>query len=353
VRVSLRGHSRYKRAVPAEEPLASPSAARSAARETVPDGGARAVASPRRSWKLLVKVTVSVGLLAYIARRVDFAELGRFLARIDPAPFAAAFLLYIAGQALSALKWRRLAQAVGFEGSASRFLAHYFIGVFFNAFGFGTVGGDLVRALYLAGPTPRRALAANTVVADRVSGLLVLLAIALAALGVFHQYDLPASIYWTVVVLSSALVGGWRLLPRVLPLVLPPENRLRRLVEADLAPYWNDGRLLAEIGLMSLVFHLSQIGVLLLLTRALALPVPWSYCFIVGPLVNVMAAVPVSLNGLGVREGGYVFLLAHIGIARESAVAFALSWFAVVMLAGAVGGGVYLAHRAERRPQQS
>ena len=40
------------------------------------------------------------------------------------------------------------------------------------------------------------------------------------------------------------------------------------------------------------------------ITRALALRVPWSYCFIFGPLVNIMAAIPVSLNGLGVREGG-------------------------------------------------
>jgi glycosyltransferase 2 family protein len=85
--------------------------------------------------------------------------------------------------------------------------------------------------------------------------------------------------------------------------------------------------------------------VLMILTRALGLGVPWSYCFILGPLVNIMAAIPVSLNGLGVREGGYVFFLAHIGIARESAIAFALSWFAVVMLAGVAGGFVYLGYR--------
>ena len=96
----------------------------------------------------------------------------------------------------------------------------------------------------------------------------------------------------------TALLGGWRLLPRVLPLVVPETNRLRRLVERDLAPYWNDARLLAEVGLLSLVFHLSQIFVLWILTRALALPVPWSYCFILGPLVNIMAAIPISLNGL-------------------------------------------------------
>jgi len=307
----------------------------------------------RGSWKLVFKVAVSFGLLAFLARRVDFSGLGHFLAGAHPAWLAVAFVLYLAGQALSAIKWRRLALALGFEGSPGRFVAHYFIGVFFNAFGFGTVGGDVVRALYLASGSGRRALAANTVLADRVSGLLVLLGIALVSLGVFHHYELPAGIYWTVVVLSSALVGGWRLLPHVLPLVFPETNRLRQLVERDLAPYWNDGRLLAQIGMLSLAFHFSQIFVLMILTRALDLPVPWSYCFILGPLVNILAAIPVSLNGLGVREGGYVFFLAHIGIARDAAIGFALTWFAVVMLAGLVGGGVYLAYGDRRGRHQS
>jgi uncharacterized membrane protein YbhN (UPF0104 family) len=307
-----------------------------------------ASSATRGSWTLVFKVAVSLGLLVYLAWRVDFPGLARFLAGVDPTWLVAAVTLYLAGQALSAVKWRLLAVALGFEGTRARFVAYYFIGMFFNAFGFGTVGGDVVRTLYLAGGGGRRALAANTVLADRVSGLLVLLAIALVALGVFHHYELPASIYWTVVVIASGLLGGWRLLPCLLPLALPAENRLRRLVDRDLAPYWNDGKLLAHVALLSLAFHVSQIGVLMILIVALRLDVPWSYCFIFGPLVNIMAAIPVSLNGLGVREGGYVFFLSHIGIAREAAVGFALTWFAVVMLAGLAGGVVYLLH-GERR----
>lgn len=272
----------------------------------------------------------------------------RFLASSDPRLLAAALALYLAGQTLSAVKWRRLASAVGFSGGVGRFVVYYFIGMFFNAFGFGTVGGDVVRAFYLAGDSGRRGLALNTVIADRVSGLVVLLAVALGALLLFRGYDLPGAVYWGVIGLASSLLGGWRFLPWLLPQALPAENRIRRLVERDLAPYWNDWRLLAEVAALSLAFHLSQIGVLMILTHALGLAVPWSYCFIVGPLVNIMAAVPVSLNGLGVREGGYVFFLSHIAVPRESAIAFALAWFAVVMLSGVVGGVVYLGHRGRR-----
>ena len=300
-------------------------------------------------WKLALKLLVSAGLLLYLTLRVDFGEIARFLRRADPLLLLAALVLYLGGQCLSAIKWGRLATAVGFREPVPRFVTYYFIGMFFNAFGFGTVGGDVVRALYLAGRTGRRGLALNTVVADRISGLLVLLGIALVSLVLLHQYELPAAVYWGVITFSSALLGSWRLLPRSLPRLLPAGNRLRRLVEEDLARYWNDGRLLLEVAALSAVFHLSQIGVLIILTRALRLDVPWSYCFILGPLVNILAAIPISMNGLGVREGGYVYFLAHIGVARDSAVAFALTWFAVVMLAGVVGGLVYLAHRQAPR----
>ena len=301
-----------------------------------------AEASYRRWWKLAVKVAVSVGLLAFLLRRIDLAATGRFIMGVDKPLLAAAVMLYLAGQVLSALKWRRLAVAVGFTDPPARFVAYYFVGMFFNAFGFGTVGGDFVRAFYLSGTTGRRALALNTVVADRVSGLLVLLGIAFASLVVFHEYELPAALYWGVLAMSSALLGGWRLLPRVLPWFVSRENRLRRIVEEGLAPYWSDGALLAEVGCIALAFHLSQIGVLVVLTRALALDVPWSYCFVFGPLVNILTAVPVSLNGLGIREGGYVFFLSHIGVGRESAIAFALTWFAVVLVCGLAGAVVYL-----------
>jgi uncharacterized membrane protein YbhN (UPF0104 family) len=225
----------------------------------------------RRIGKLALKVAVSIGLLAYLLRIVDHDSLVAAFARLDPAWLTAAFLLYLAGQALSAIKWRMLAEAAGLGGSSRQFVAQYFVGMYFNVFGLGTLGGDVVRALLLAKGRGRRTPALNTVVADRVSGLLVLLAIALVSLLLFRTYDLPALVYWTTIALSASLLAGWRLAPRVLPLVFAEENWFRRLVEKDLAPYWSDWALLARVSAVSAIFHLSQIGVLVLLAQALGI----------------------------------------------------------------------------------
>jgi hypothetical protein len=299
---------------------------------------------PARGRRLL-KLAVSLGLLSYVFTLVDVGSMTAVLRNSRPWLLAAAVALYLAGQALSAIKWRMLSTAVGFREPQSRMLAYYFVGVFFNAFGLGTVGGDVVRALYLGRHGRRRALALQTVIADRVSGFWVLIAIALVALLLFRTYQLPSAFYWTSVVLATVILAGWRALPAAAARVLPAESAVFRTVTDDLAPYWNDYALLAQVGAVSAVFHLSQIAVLALLARAVDLSIPGSYYFVFGPVVNLLSALPISWNGLGVREGSTIYLLAHVGIDREPAVAFSLLWFFLVIVSGALGAVVYLTLR--------
>src|SRR5207244_1323601 len=114
----------------------------------------------------------------------------------------------------------------------------------FNLFGPSTLGGDLVRALYL-GAGYRRRLAISSVVFDRASGLVVL--VALGALGflLFPRYRFPPSLILGAVAVGGALVVGWWAAPRLVRL-LPATRRtreLRRDVEVDLSPLWRHRRL--------------------------------------------------------------------------------------------------------------
>jgi len=85
-----------------------------------------------------------------------------------------------------------------------------------------------------------------------------------------------------------------------------------------------------------------------LMGRALDLNVPYSFAIIVYPLVGTFAAIPISLNGLGLREGGYIFLLAVIGIGNEKGIAFGLLLFLVVALDSLIGGLVFLLQQSPR-----
>jgi glycosyltransferase 2 family protein len=82
--------------------------------------------------------------------------------------------------------------------------------------------------------------------------------------------------------------------------------------------------------------------------RALGLEVPLAFCLIVYPLVGTFAAIPVSLNGLGLREGGYIYLLAVIGISSENGMAFGLLLFLIVALDSLLGGVLFLLQKSPK-----
>ena len=293
----------------------------------------------RSRWIALAKLAVSVGILVLLFRRVDAAALRGALGGVRPPVVVLAVLLYAGGQLVSARKWALLAGAFGFHRPYAAYARLYFAGMFVNLLGPSTIGGDVIRTLGLGRPD-RRALAAYTVLADRGLGLTVLVGIGLAALAAFPEYGLPHGLGRLTGVLAALLVGSWWIAPRVARL-LPRGTRLRRMIESDLAPLWRERAVLIGAAALSLVFHLMETTVEWILARALGLAVPFSYCLVLHPAVSVLAAVPVSIAGLGIREGGYAFFLEHIGVPPAAALTFGLLWFGVVVL-GALPGGLLL-----------
>jgi uncharacterized membrane protein YbhN (UPF0104 family) len=211
--------------------------------------------------------------------------------------------------------------------------------MFFNLFGPSTLGGDAVRVMYL-GRGQRRLLAAGSVLFDRMSGLAMLVALAAVTQAVYHP-RLPRALATSVTTVGLLLFVGWVAAPWLIR-VLPREQRLRRWVEKELAPFWRDGSLLAWTAALSVVFHLSQVAVQYLLGRSIGAALPFWYCLVFHPLVVLATALPVSLGGFGVREGGYVLLLGRIGIAPSEAVVLSLMWFGVTAVAGLLGGLVFV-----------
>jgi len=305
------------------------------------------MADVRRAARWLVRVLVSAAIVGYVLVDVDLGDVARALSRVRLAPLLVGVGLFLVSQALSAYKWSRIGRALGFEESLVDYARFYFIGMFFNLFGPSTLGGDLVRALYL-GAGRRRRLAVSSVVFDRASGLALLVALGALGFVLFPEYQFPPSLILGTVAMGGALLAGWWAAPRLVRLL--PATRwtgqLRREVEVDLAPLWRDRRLLATVALVSVVFHLTQVAGQYVLARAAGARLPFSYCLIFHPAIGVMTALPVSVNGLGVREGGYLYFLTRLDVDDSIAVALSLLAFGVTVFGGLLGGLVFLASGA-------
>lgn len=293
------------------------------------------------------KVVLSLVLLAILLAETDLSQLAGAVARAQSGWVLAALLGYLASQVVSAIRWTMLARPLGFREPFSHFFGAYFTGMYMNLFAPSTVAGDIGRALFLAGGQKRRALAFTTVLADRGLGFVVLVWIAAFAIFTQPGYDLPPPLYWSALVVPPTTLLGWLFGPKLAVRFLAPENHWRTLVERDLAPYWNDYRLLAETCAVAGVFHSIQIGTQVFLAWALGIKVPASFFFIFVPVVNIVGMLPVSFSGIGIREGGYWFFLSQVGVDRANALALGLLSSVVVLITGLAGGLVFLLWKAQ------
>ncbi|HXJ34525.1 MAG TPA: lysylphosphatidylglycerol synthase transmembrane domain-containing protein [Candidatus Eisenbacteria bacterium] len=291
------------------------------------------------------RIAVSLGIVTYILVDVDRQHLWASLTGVRVSWVALALALYLVGQGISALKWAVLGRSVGLRGSYLEYARFYFIGMFFNFLGVSTLGGDVVRALYL-GRGHRPGLALNSVLFDRVSGLAILMALGSVTLLAYPQYHFAGPISFALMAGGIVLVVGWWTCPRLVKL-LPKDNRIRRQVETDLAPFWRDRGVLLRAVALSLAFHLSQVCVQWLLGRAVGVTLPFSYCLVFHPVLSIMMALPVSIGGFGVREGGYLYFLGLIDVQDSVAVTIGLLWWVVTAIAGLVGGAIFFATGAE------
>jgi glycosyltransferase 2 family protein len=311
-----------------------------------------------------LRILGSAILLAVIAWRVDWAHVAAVFERVRAGYFVAAVLLYIALQVASSIRWRLLAQAQGFDGSLLRYVAYYFIGMFFNLALPTSVGGDVVRVWYLASQegsgavTGRRLAALVSVLAERVNGVVVLVALACVS-ALFCPIPLREWIVWTVVAIGTATVLGLASVPAFRAILAtvprlaasPKGAHLRRLADGGWS-YCQQPAVLIAATLLSLVVQVGNAVIGYLVGEAIGLPVPALYYGLIVPLVALVALVPLSVNGMGLREAGFVALLAPLGIDAADAVTFGLLMFAVAASVSLCGVGFYLLGRYPRyRPE--
>lgn len=303
-----------------------------------------------------LKLLVSGGLLAYFLSRVHIERFVDTFASANFAYIALALAVYLVTQGICAVRWTILARPLGIWTPFADMVRYYLIGMFFNLFAPSTVGGDVSRVYYLvrdeqahaAGRSVTTVHAAMSVLMDRAIGMVVLVWLGAAGLLLFPEYPIPSTVRSVTLLFALALLIGALLTP-LLRRVLPEDGH-QLVVKLRLAfrSYRTNWRALAAGVLLSVLAHLIQAGMHVVMGWALGLNLPFSFCIIVYPLVGTFAAIPVSLNGLGLREGGYIYLLSVIGIGSETGIAFGLLLFLIVALDSLIGGIIFLLQRIPR-----
>jgi uncharacterized protein (TIRG00374 family) len=194
----------------------------------------------------------------------------------------------------------------------------------------------------------------SAVLLDRVIGLisLVLMAIIGLVFGFRHLAHEASTVTLVIVGLFIAMGIAWliffnRDLMRRLNWLfgLPYMNRIEAPVRAlynSLHYLQTQPRLLAGSLLISFALQILGVISVIFIAQALAIDVPVSYFFILMPIIWVISIIPISISGLGVREGAFAFFFSMVGMASENGIALSLLYYSYLVFTGLVGGLLFL-----------
>lgn len=261
-------------------------------------------------------------------------------------------------------RWHLILRVEGLQLSLPRTCSIFFVGMFFNAFLLGSTGGDVIKAWYVAHETHhKKAEAVASVIVDRIVGLLALFVIALVMMSFYYHrvFEDKKLIWFSVatlaVVLGTVLVtflGLWKGLADKLPGVrarlrkLPKYDMISRMVEAY-RNYASHPVLLLQTTLLSFGVHIFVMLSIICMGRGLNIVTTNGLIdyFLYLPIINSVAAVPITISGFGVREGMYAVMFGEVGVATSLAVALSLLGYLATLFWSLVGAGFYLTHRKE------
>jgi uncharacterized protein (TIRG00374 family) len=298
---------------------------------------------------VLVAVLVVV---IWVCRDRRYVSLWHSCVKMGPWFFGGILAAFIVSQVILASRWWLLLRTQGVHINILAAVRLHFLGLFYNNCIPGSVGGDLVRAWYVTKHTDRRFEAALSVFVDRFVGLMGSLIMAgfcwfvlmrdvkLVQLGQRGGIVL----IWAVIVIAAA-VGLVAVLPAGRKLLAKAWEHAVRLA----GKFWTAAVLygrhpltvLAALGLTLLLQGMVITG-FWLIGKRIGVEVSAKYYFVFFPLTWALGAIPVSVGGAGVVEGGLVGLFAEIAkVAPEQALAIALMQRAVWVLAALPGAWIH------------
>lgn len=300
---------------------------------------------------LLVRIGLSFTFLGILFWKTDLPKFSATFRTIDYPLFLVSLISYTMLFIPLSYRWQLLLRALGIEVPMERLFKTYLIGVFFNNFLPTAIGGDVVRGLDLYRLTRKGKEAAVSVMAERLLGLAALLVIAVTALGFSYSslrdpfllgLILITILVYLMIVLGLFTPGIFIFSSRVLEKLRIQWLGLKLLkIPEAIALYKSSPRPLIQSAVLSILIQALTIMIFYVLSLSLHLMIPVVYLFLFFPVISIVSMAPVSLGGLGVREGMTVYLFQKVGVESVHALGLSLAWFSIIFLTSLLGGVVF------------
>jgi len=308
-----------------------------------------------------VKIVVSASLMAFLFHKIPNHEIVSLARRADRGLLLAATLVFFLSNVAGWFQWHTLLRASGVGLERGRTFRFYNVGLFFNNFLPANIGGDAVKVYDLAreGESPYRIIAVTLL--DRLLGVFSLCVLAVVAdlLLLGRNGAMPHALYLGVFIacMIPALgfyfyrpLGNW-LRRSVLRLrILSLDARITAVID-HLSPFRGRDALLTRLVLFSMLIQAMRVLTHVLVGMALGIamtPLVIAQFFVFIPLLSLAMIPPITINGLGIREGLGILLFSEAGIGPADAFVMEFATYIISVLVSLLGFVFFMTRRASR-----
>lgn len=269
-------------------------------------------------------------------------------------PLLAALLCIFASNFTGCLQWKFLLEKQNVFLSYGHLLKLYFVGLFFNNFMPGNVGGDIKKVydIRMQGGQDSVGAGLTATFFDRLFGLFLLNLLALSVGALFFLRDPSQRLFflpslWTFLgfcVLFSALFSKriGKVLAQIFKPILPSNLFSRLLRMQERFQQFRLWMLWGKIFVLSSVTQMLRILVHFFCGLAIGLDIAVSWYFFYIPLVAIVSALPISIGGFGPRELLAQSLFARAGVPHLESVLVQLLAYAAGLIASLFGAFFFL-----------
>jgi glycosyltransferase 2 family protein len=280
------------------------------------------------------RLIVAVALVVYVFKSVSWQTLLTALTRVHPGSLLVGLIIGGSGVVLSAYQWWGLLRAEHIRFDLVDLIKLYIVGVTFNHFLPTGMGGDAFKAFYVGRASHNSIGATSAALLCRITGFIGMLCLVVPVLIVLHARFTPTLIieFAILCLLAGTVSVGTLLLTFVLPGIagrIAVKNRFLTLLTGVGSALHNSictPRSLSAAIARGAVFWLVAVLNCYAYADALGMQGHLVFYFLAVPLVAIVACLPVTINGFGVREGifVYVFSFAHVAPATALLLVFLL-----------------------------
>ncbi|MEJ2543646.1 MAG: lysylphosphatidylglycerol synthase transmembrane domain-containing protein [Calditrichaceae bacterium] len=308
---------------------------------------------------MIISAGLLIYLLYYVGIQAIVDEFNNILAHSGFVYILYAILIELLAVVIMSIRWQVLMRGYGFKTKWKNLFGYYLIGMFFNNFLPSTIGGDVIRVLKVVDDVQNKSSALASIIIERLMGVAATLFLAFISLLILWQeFQNPQLLYVSgcfflvIVLFFFSLIRNrpFKYLSRIFDTIkwYNIGDRFKRVFEA-IHFFQKRRRILGYAFIYSLF---SQSGIVLMnyaLARALKIEISLAYLFLVVMVTFIITILP-SINGIGIREFGFISLLSRAGVSNATALSLSFLNLIIPMIISLAGAILFVIQK--RKPSE-